>query len=617
MPPEVFEISSDEEEVLGVSFTTIDYNWIRDILSDDSDGVEVIEEKKPVLKPKSSTLITKNVHEDDDDDCIILDGDPEKDATVVEQPIDSDELLVIGEKGPGINFLVREVKMANDVRKFEMMEDFDSGPCILAVASELHAETFLILDIFVLTFHSLPPHMRGTVCHCYVCDSLAPCPKWGTGSLSSDHCHADDKANLWKIQRKTLKLGQSSPVPASTNCGTSPRPGNLQSNEFLHPGIIHLSANSVLPSQASRSNALHTVSSLTSTPQIQTSLSTIARPLSAPSLNLPNFSVQSQISRPINTTIMPTGTNITMPNGANLGGGFQESRPTLINRYQHHLVSRPALGVRSHPIQKERGNMASNLRPQLLLSHMSKGAGSVGNTLMANNSSHGLSGFSSHVNMTQHHNYDNATKFPNCIRPYHPTNIPFYSQPSATASLSCVNQDTAASETQANTQSLPQSNSSQDFHQACIQVNDVPSSYAGPLHGNEPHIRSQNGNASRNTSQFGTASQDTSQPQPRVESPMETAGKFSAFDSSWNDSTGQSILQSSGPANGVLPTRSNAPLIEIPGIPDSFADFDSWLLDKSIFQGVTDELLSSDLIIPSPNLDSDDMGDVLDYLNGE
>ncbi|KAL2323377.1 hypothetical protein Fmac_027756 [Flemingia macrophylla] len=108
------------------------------------------------------------------------------------------------------------------------------------------------------------------------------------------------------------------------------------------------------------------------------------------------------------------------------------------------------------------------------------------------------------------------------------------------------------------------------------------SNYAAPLHGNEPHIRSQNGNSSRNTSQFGTASQDTSQPQPRVESPMETAGKFSAFDSSWNDSTGQKHSKSSGPA------RSNAPLIEIPEIPDSFADFESWLLDKSIFQGVTD-----------------------------
>ncbi|XP_020228654.1 uncharacterized protein LOC109809690 [Cajanus cajan] len=592
MPPVVLEISSDEEEGLEQSLTAIDYSWIRDILSDDSDEVEVIEEKKP-------TLVTKNMHDDDDDDdededdeddCIILEGDPEKGASVVEEATDSDELLVIGEKGP------------------------------IACRDYPHARHLCA----TFPFSSTPHERHCSQCHCYVCDSIAPCLKWGTGSLGSDHCHANDKTEQWKIQRKTSKLGQSSPVPASTNFGTSLEPGNLQSNEFQPPGIIRLSPNSVLPSQVSRSTALHTISSLNSIPHIQTSLSTITRPLSTSS---PNSSVQNQISRPINTTTMSTGTNITVPNGANLGRS-QESRSTLmINRYQPHSVSRPVLSVRSHPIQKERGNSASNLRPQLLRPHMSKGADSAGNTLMTNNSSQRSSAFNSHVNMTQHPNYHNAARFPNygnCIRPYQPTNIPFYLQQSSEpASLSCVNQHTVASETQANTQPLPQPNDSQDFHQTCIQVNDgTLSSYAPCLNENEPQIRSQDGNADGNTAQFGTASQDTSQPQPHVEPPMETVGSFSAFDSCWNDNTGQSILQSSGSANGAPPAGSHAPLIEYPQLSNSLVDFESWLFERNSFPAVTNEFLSSDPlspdpIIPSPNLDSDDMGNVLHYLDGD
>nr|KYP56040.1 hypothetical protein KK1_002268 [Cajanus cajan] len=353
--------------------------------------------------------------EDDEDDCIILEGDPEKGASVVEEATDSDELLVIGEKGP------------------------------IACRDYPHARHLCA----TFPFSSTPHERHCSQCHCYVCDSIAPCLKWGTGSLGSDH--------------------------SSTN--------------FV-----------------SRSTALHTISSLNSIPHIQTSLSTITRPLSTSS---PNSSVQNQISRPINTTTMSTGTNITVPNGANLG------------------------------------------------------------------------------------------------------------------SLSCVNQHTVASETQANTQPLPQPNDSQDFHQTCIQVNDgTLSSYAPCLNENEPQIRSQDGNADGNTAQFGTASQDTSQPQPHVEPPMETVGSFSAFDSCWNDNTGQSILQSSGSANGAPPAGSHAPLIEYPQLSNSLVDFESWLFERNSFPAVTNEFLSSDPlspdpIIPSPNLDSDDMGNVLHYLDGD
>lgn len=38
-----------------------------------------------------------------------------------------------------------------------------------------------------------------------MCDSLAPCPHWGTGVNSIDHCHASDKDEYWRAERKHVK----------------------------------------------------------------------------------------------------------------------------------------------------------------------------------------------------------------------------------------------------------------------------------------------------------------------------------------------------------------------------------------------------------------------------
>ncbi|KAK6164366.1 hypothetical protein DH2020_001230 [Rehmannia glutinosa] len=54
------------------------------------------------------------------------------------------------------------------------------------------------------------------LCHCYVCDSLAPCSHWGTGVASIDHCHATDKEEYWKAERKRMKKGDKS-VPVIPN----------------------------------------------------------------------------------------------------------------------------------------------------------------------------------------------------------------------------------------------------------------------------------------------------------------------------------------------------------------------------------------------------------------
>ncbi|CAJ1968258.1 unnamed protein product [Sphenostylis stenocarpa] len=750
---EVLEISSDEEEGLEESLTVTDLNLIREMLfssdEESDDSVQVVEicENKPELKSKSSTLAVEDLGGDDDvdDDCVVLEGDPENGvASVEEEANGSDELLVIGEKGqtryefcsrfdlsvclvqgfiyrllyaatvmvvdfpktiPGLAEIadskdsdmclcrfkhvnrrlnvafqnnhilwfyggsVSEGKlyidnailltMAKDMRKL-----FEFGQCILPIASEKTLNEFIFEDNDIIIadliacrdyphprhlcakfpFSSTPHEKHCSQCHCYVCDSPAPCLKWGTGGLSLDHCHASDKTELWKTQRKNFKLGLSSPLPASTNFGTSLRPGHLQRNEFLPPGVINLSPNSVLPNQASRSTAMCAISSFNSVPQTQASPPTISHFAPTP---LPNFSVLNQVSRSTNTPIMSPATNITMPNGANHG------RLLVRSRFQPPSVPRSLLGVSCHTIQKGRGNGGSSLKSQFLRPHMvSRGVGSAGNILRANNSPHRSSGFSNSVNMTQHHNYGTSAGFSNyggCNEPYDacpPTNVSFYSQLSSQpSSLSCVNQQTVASETQAYTQPLLLLNSSQGFHQTSIQVNSAPSGYVAHLnssqHGNELQIQSQNRNvsrnnttqcgvasqdtcqpqlqlqpyASRNTAQCGIASQATCQPQPHEESPRVTAGKFSAFDSSWTDNTGQSILQTSGSV-GQTPNvkESIEPVFECSQSPSSFTNFDDWLLDIDPFPVLTDSVLETDLNVPSPDLYSADMG--LFYLDG-
>lgn len=39
-------------------------------------------------------------------------------------------------------------------------------------------------------------------CHCFVCDCLAPCTSWGTGSKAEDHCNASDGKEKWVHIRK-------------------------------------------------------------------------------------------------------------------------------------------------------------------------------------------------------------------------------------------------------------------------------------------------------------------------------------------------------------------------------------------------------------------------------
>ncbi|MCD7459308.1 hypothetical protein HAX54_040587 [Datura stramonium] len=54
-------------------------------------------------------------------------------------------------------------------------------------------------------FGSTPHERHCDQCHCYVCDTLAPCVYWRTGISSTAHCHATDKDRFWKAQRQSTR----------------------------------------------------------------------------------------------------------------------------------------------------------------------------------------------------------------------------------------------------------------------------------------------------------------------------------------------------------------------------------------------------------------------------
>lgn len=100
--PVVLDISSDEEQDWSGSISD-DYDWISELLDDvdkhtddDSDDVVVVGEVNHKPKSKSSKQTLRDV----DDDCVVLDGDPDKPAAAVDDASSgSDELLIVGEKG--------------------------------------------------------------------------------------------------------------------------------------------------------------------------------------------------------------------------------------------------------------------------------------------------------------------------------------------------------------------------------------------------------------------------------------------------------------------------------------------------------------------------------------
>jgi hypothetical protein len=136
----VFDISSDEEPAIEEpkEFDD-DCNWLTELLrtvdqeKDDSDEVVIVGEynpPKPKSKSKSSNQLAdiKFVLDGDDDDCVVLGGDPDKPVSAVDDVCrnetdssdDGDDVLVVAEKGQVIPFFKKK-KNLMCVNKMEFL----------------------------------------------------------------------------------------------------------------------------------------------------------------------------------------------------------------------------------------------------------------------------------------------------------------------------------------------------------------------------------------------------------------------------------------------------------------------------------------------------------------
>ncbi|PSR86400.1 ABC transporter H family member protein [Actinidia chinensis var. chinensis] len=324
--PVVFDISSDEEgwgETRdGGGCGGDDYDWISELLEkvhgepDDSDDVVLVSEVVPNPKPRSKPSSVAKEKELDDDDCVILDCDPDKPVVIENNDAgDSDDLLIVGEKGQ------------------------------LACRDYPHARHLCAKFPFSSTPHESHCHQ----CHCYVCDSLAPCVHWGNATSSIDHCHATDKVEFWKLQRRNLKQGDRAPLPV--------------------PKLPDISV---------------------STPQ-----QTIQVPPPAPLQ--PNNPAHNQVSRSTTIRACSTSSHLGFPNIRNHGGSQQSTYVIPRNKFRPELVSQQLPTTRNNVIPGGRAHSAGNVGPHVNSHPIFKRAGSAG-VPVPNNRSGYNSSHNNHVN---------------------------------------------------------------------------------------------------------------------------------------------------------------------------------------------------------------------------
>ncbi|VAH66294.1 31 kDa ribonucleoprotein, chloroplastic-like [Triticum dicoccoides] len=135
-------------------------------------------------KGRSRAVRAGNDGDCEGDDCVVLDGDPDK------------PVAVAGAKGRS-----RGDGLPGEVE-------------IVAVKGEIACKDFPHLrhSCSELPFSTTSHTKHCSMCYCFVCDAPAPCKYWGKGLLNDDHCHATDKETKWKILRQAFKCKS---VPAS------------------------------------------------------------------------------------------------------------------------------------------------------------------------------------------------------------------------------------------------------------------------------------------------------------------------------------------------------------------------------------------------------------------
>ncbi|BAS82223.1 Os03g0140900 [Oryza sativa Japonica Group] len=180
----VVEISSDDEAIpVAAKRPNVPPVSSSHPLPEDCNGVEeglgdpaaLVEFVASMLDDKRSARDVAAADDGDDDDCVMLDGDPDK------------AVLVVNEQRPGQGGPEEELQIVSEKGEIAC-RDFPHPRhlCVSMPFTSSHAD-------------------HCAMCHCYVCDSPAPCAFWGKGTEPTDHCHATDKNAKWTKMRQSLK----------------------------------------------------------------------------------------------------------------------------------------------------------------------------------------------------------------------------------------------------------------------------------------------------------------------------------------------------------------------------------------------------------------------------
>ncbi|KAL2900336.1 hypothetical protein RDABS01_025418 [Bienertia sinuspersici] len=180
-------------------------------------------------------------------------------------------------------------------------------------------------------------------CHCYVCDSLAPCPLWSSGIPSIDHCHATDKEECWKLERKRSRQLKNpiSPMPITKpNSGSLPpchhRPPQLSTGpkQFSRPTLT-----------SGKSEVKYAVASTRFQPHL----------ISRQHLRSCNGNTQVQGNR--GASLAP---RLISSRPMFKKSGSSISRPVVSNRPSYHALNNVSVTCLQLPDQQFSGNLTEN-----------------------------------------------------------------------------------------------------------------------------------------------------------------------------------------------------------------------------------------------------------------
>ncbi|GAU19330.1 hypothetical protein TSUD_336160 [Trifolium subterraneum] len=244
-------------------------------------------------------------------------------------------------------------------------------------------------------YSSTPHEKHCGQCHCYVCDSPAPCLKWGKGLLTTDHCHATDKLETWKTLRNDTKLVKTAPLPAPTKYGTSGGVVNSQHNNVLPLHTTQLSSNSVPTSRVLRTTSARLLSA-NPIPQNQAS-----QPITINAHLLNQLqAIQNQRNQLLNGALRSTNSNFL---SANLIPQNQASQPITMNAHlqnqlqqlqalhqkRNQLLNRASMSTTSNPlsvnlIPQNQASQPVTMNAMSSLSSILPNQASVRNPLLVN-----------------------------------------------------------------------------------------------------------------------------------------------------------------------------------------------------------------------------------------